>query len=234
MKITFTPVPNDKSDDLLRPIPAIQSLPEWYKEKSPFVDGSKKQKTFPNFSKNVSVKWCNPFGDALGSGYFILLEQDIEITQAFSGTEFAWMNGGDGVISTHAKEQVDPRLIPPGFDNQPFKFQNKWVITTPKGYSCLFSHPLNRPELPFYTLSGVVETDDYPLVINFPFLARRSFEGVLEKGTPIVQVFPFKRANWESEFGEIDNDEYLRRSNNYFKTITRPYKRLFWQKKSYK
>ena len=43
-------------------------------------------------------------------------------------------------------------------------------------------------------LSGVVDTDTYQSLINFPFFATAA-DGVyaLERGTPLVQVIPFRR-----------------------------------------
>jgi hypothetical protein len=62
----------------------------------------------------------------------------------------------------------------------------------------LFTHPVNRTDLPFTTLTGLVDCDLYcDNLINFP--ARwhdPSFNGVLPKGTPVVQCMPVKREEW--------------------------------------
>ena len=73
-------------------------------------------------------------------------------------------------------------------------------LKTPKGYSVLFCHPLNRFELPFQTFSGVVETDEYNQGTHFPFYIKKLNVGeiiIIKKGTPIVQIIPFKRENWK-------------------------------------
>jgi hypothetical protein len=48
----------------------------------------------------------------------------------------------------------------------------------------------------FEVVAGIVDTDSYASLIHFPFFATGK-DGVhaLEKGTPIVQVIPFKRAD---------------------------------------
>jgi hypothetical protein len=67
-------------------------------------------------------------------------------------------------------------------------------VATPKGWSCLFVPPLNRPNPLFEVLSGVVDTDTYQSLIHFPFIPTGP-DGVhvIEKGTPLVQVIPFSR-----------------------------------------
>ena len=74
------------------------------------------------------------------------------------------------------------------------KFHNPWTIRTPSGWSCLFVPPLNRPDPIVDVLSGVVHTDRYLAPVNFPFVAIAE-DGVhtLPKGTPLVQVIPFRR-----------------------------------------
>lgn len=80
------------------------------------------------------------------------------------------------------------------------KFHNYWTIQTPPGWSCLFVAPLNRPALPVEILAGVVDTDTYASLINFPFIATGA-DGVhvIEKGTPLVQIIPFRRSEAELE-----------------------------------
>ena len=54
--------------------------------------------------------------------------------------------------------------------------------------------PVNRPNGVFQVLSGVVDTDTYRSLIHFPFFATGP-DGlhVIEKGSPLVQVIPFRR-----------------------------------------
>ena len=84
------------------------------------------------------------------------------------------------------------------YDEIPWKWTVPWSIETPKGFSLLFTHPLNRMELPFVTMSGIVDTDEYECPVNLPFLIREGFMGVIPKGTPIAQVIPIKREKWSS------------------------------------
>ena len=49
------------------------------------------------------------------------------------------------------------------------KFNNFWTIEAPAGYSLLFTHPVNRPDLPFTTLTGLVDSDLYHDSIDCTF-----------------------------------------------------------------
>lgn len=230
MKITFRPAQHEP----VQPVSAIQKLPDWYKKLGPYTHGAKKQIAYPSTFKNVTVKRCNPFGDALGAGYFILLNQDVQVTKQNGMHQFTWLAGGDEVIGLHKQEQIGSEIIPPGFSDVPYKFKNIWGIRTPPGHSILVTHPLNRPELPFYTLAGIVDTDDFSLLINFPFLLRDDFEGILEAGTPIAQIVPFKRQNWEKEFAEYVPDYFDNALEKFHRTIFRPYKLNFWKRKNWR
>lgn len=232
MKIEF--IPTQLPQTLLRPEPAIRHLPDWYKNLSPFAGERNRQHLNPDNSKDVTVKWCNPFGDALGAGYYIFLENEIQVRPGDQGPELTWQRGGQGFISSHSQGQIDLKIVPKGFSKDPLKFSNYYGIKTPKGYSVLFTHPLNRPELPFLTLSGIVDTDTYHNAVNFPFLLREDFDGEIAAGTPIAQVIPFKRESWQLEVAEYDEIRVEATRANYLRHFSRPYKRLHWFRKEWK
>lgn len=234
MKIEFIPFQPSKDNALLQPIPAVQKLPDWYKSKKPFIGDDKKHKIFPNSTKNVTIKWCNPFGDALSSGYFLLLENDIQVSIADGQQFITWHRGGDDFISQHSKQQISEDAIPEGYSDQPWKFSNSWGIKTPLGYSVIFTQPLNRSDLPFLTLSGVVDTDTYNIPVNFPFLLRANFEGIIEAGTPIAQAMPFKREPWKATYKDFDLEKTQSEKSIFYRKIFRPYKLGHWKRKEYK
>lgn len=233
MEIKFRPF-TDKKEFLLKPISAVQSLPDWYKKLSPFTSGNK-QIVESNGTKNLTVKRCNPVGDALGAGYFLVLENTIQVRPGIAGTpEIVWHRGGENFISEHSKNQISLDLVPDGFSEQPFKFKNDWSIETPKGYSVLITHPLNRNAEPFLTLSGVVDTDTYLSSVQLPFLIRKDFDGIIEAGTPIAQVIPFKREKWKAKFFEYDKNFVEKERAEFFRALDRFYKRFHWKRKEYK
>ena len=44
-----------------------------------------------------------------------------------------------------------------------------------------------------------MDTDRWGDAGNHPFLIKEGWEGIIEKGTPIIQIIPFKRENWQSQ-----------------------------------
>ena len=69
----------------------------------------------------------------------------------------------------------------------------------PEGYSALYTHPLNRFELPFLTMSGIVDNDHVRLPGTMPFFFLKAVTGIIPAGTPYAQIFPFRREHWQSE-----------------------------------
>jgi len=99
----------------------------------------------------------------------------------------------------------------------------------------LFVQPFHR-ESAFTILPGVVDTDTYTAPVNFPFVLNDiNFEGIIPAGTPIAQVIPFQREEWQMEIGK---KEELDDSNNItVKIRTRffdSYKSQYRQEKIYK
>ena len=86
------------------------------------------------------------------------------------------------------------------------------TIEAPEGYAVLFTHPVNRFDLPFTTLTGIVDCDRYHDVwIHFPAQWRdESFSGVLPRGTPVAQCFPVKREAWTADLAAFTDDEARR------------------------
>lgn len=231
-KITFNKLNEYAGQTDNSPSPATKSIPKWYREMprhnspgSPTFDG--------NGVGDFTVKICPPFLDSMMSGYVMYTEYDMNVSWIDGDPYFEWRTGGN-LMSTHAKSQVVPEQIPEGYSDQPLKFNSLWQIKTPPGYSTLFMHPLNRTDLPFHTISGVVETDLYKSTINFPFLIQKSFEGIIPAGTPMVQMFPFKRENWKMQIGEADQKEVSESDMKLNHKLFGGYKTQWWRRKEYR
>ena len=102
----------------------------------------------------------------------------------------------------------------------------------PDGYSGLIVHPLNRLDLPFFTISGTVDFDTfyYPKVTNIPFYIKKGFSGIIPKGTPMFQIIPVKREHWESK-KEKNHTEENNLKNSIFKNGI--YRKDNWVKKRF-
>ena len=75
------------------------------------------------------------------------------------------------------------------------KFNSFWTIELDTGFSHFATHPVNRDDLPFRTLTGLVDADRFNAVgILFPAVwTDTEFQGVLSAGTPVAQCFPVAR-----------------------------------------
>lgn len=174
---------------IAEPAPAKLSMPDWFK-RLPAVDSAVLSAT----NNGLTVKRCMPFLDAMTLGFILPLAATTRLAIKDGGktVEAGW-EFDKTMVSNHGSHQVAGH---PAGDRPPMKFHNYWTIRTPPGWSCLFVAPLNRDPLPVVIVAGVVDTDSYHSLINFPFFATGA-DGVhiLEKGTPLVQVIPFRRAD---------------------------------------
>jgi hypothetical protein len=239
--IEFLPASDFTRDYIEHPEPASTCIPEWYKDMPVYMDNESKPGIFTrtkNAVANTTMKGCTPLLDALMTGYVYKNPVDIEVRRDSVTGEFGfrWKTGGD-FISDHNFIQVS--TLPPasGGDQHVHKWNNDFVITTPPGYSTLFTHPLNRNDLPFRTLSGVVDTDTYRIPVLFPFQFLDIPDGsdgpyIIPAGTPLCQFLPFKRDDWKS----VKSTETFNKDKKLFElhtTINRAYKHKFWKRKRY-
>ncbi len=236
IKKTITFIPHKKTADLIQdhPKPSKNFIPEWYK-KIPRLEKGVKKMSFPmNYTApNLTIKACIPFLESMSNGYMVYLHDEIYIEQENGGPFFRW-NTEETLITSHNKDQFPLENIPfsENFFEIPFKFNYYWQIKVPKGYSILFSHPYNRIDLPFYTFSGFVNADNYDRPVQFPFLLKKGFEGILESGTPIAQLTIVKNESWESTVEKHSSDEIYIKNRSFHKTIYGAYKKYFWNKDS--
>ena len=123
--------------------------------------------------------------------------------------------------------------------NQPFhKIINPWIIKTPPGYSCLFLPPMHNTDDRFSIIPGIVDTDTFKLEINFPIVINgdkyKSLKTTIERGTPFVQVIPFKRQSWKMKI-EPSNVKQRELDGFFYRMkLIHNYKNLFWSKKIWK
>ena len=245
-KIQFVPISDAVPHIISAPIPASKKIPEWYKHQNAIIGDKVVVTDWGN--ANTTVKKCMPVLDDMSAGYYITLASDLLVSWNEDNTpSFAWsldtsggLNIGSDVtplpklIEGHTTDQISHLPIPTEYSIHPQKFSNYYRIVTPKGYSCMFRHPSWMFDLPFYTLSGIVDTDKHPVAVNFPFLIRNGWSGLIEEGTPIVQVIPFKRTEWESEIVMGDNSEGELEYRKATKKLMHRYKNNWREVKTWK
>jgi hypothetical protein len=230
------------------PTPIKLNIPEWYKK-------------LEHTLLNKTVKGCMPFLDTLTSGYLLKMPQDFYVRHNINnknekGEEFKdsfqtfglhdqshilnaktiSLNSG---IDIHPLKQVEGSPYIEKNKNLPFyKILNPWRIKTPKGYSCLFVPPLNNSDDRFSIIPGIVDTDTFPNEINFPIVINGDkypvLETILKKGTPYVQVIPFKRDTWKMTLKPKSQKEIQNLRIFYGLKLINIYKDKYWSKKSWK
>jgi hypothetical protein len=230
------------------PIPVKLNIPEWYKKLEYTIE-------------NRNIKGCMPFLDTLTSGYLLKMPQDFHLRhnvdnenekgekfkdsfqtfglhnmQQVLNAKFINLNSG---FDTHSLKQVEGSPLIEKNKNLPFyKIMNPWKIKTPKGYSCLFVPPLNNSDDRFSIIPGIVDTDFYSIEINFPIIINGDkypvLEDTIKKGTPYVQVIPFKRDSWKMTTKPRRQKEVQDSKIFFGLKILNIYKNKYWNKKSWK
>jgi len=220
------------------PEPASNTIPEWYKKMPTRVRNAKEDSLYEEYPvSNLTLKGCVPFLDAMTAGYTLSLPCDVQFKKLQKSIyEVRWKPGID-LVNEHAADQFPG--LPAEYSSEAesaLKWLVRYQIKAPKGYSLLFTHPINRHDLPFRTFTGFVDADDYPVAVQFPFQISENVKDffIIEKGTPIVQIIPIKREPWKLERKKFDELEIEKTNFILNSGISRVYKKIWWKKKSYK
>lgn len=216
LNINFKAI-NDIAFNGIRPVPAIKLLPKWWKNASPFEKFN---------GENIpTVKKCGPALDAISSGYFLLTQVDM----LYENKKFFY-ESKNKQIEIWKDEQSKYYQGVEGYTNEVYKFINYWIIETPEEWSCLFIHPAGYNDLPFTTISGIVDTDILKSDINPPFRMKSDWSGIIKAGTPIAQVIPIHRKTWSHNIEymgpESFSEEQKKIQNGRFGTYIKEMKEL--------
>lgn len=238
LKITFTPSNKEIEPFLAPPEPASMHVPEWYKSLAKH-DLSNSEKTLHPINHIgtdgavVATKQCPPFLDAMTAGYHYMLEDDLHVDIDDDGKPILWWETPNMMLDHRPTIELP---VPEGHHPIHYGFKMSWYYETPPGHSVLITHPMNRYDLPFTVQSGIVESDIWGLPVFIAFFLKQGFRGVIPKGTPLFQIIPFKRDNWQME---IDNSEetlerHLFAAERRRTKIHGYYKWFAWRKKTFR
>ena len=233
----------DNNQDNL-PIPAKNNIPEWFKN-------------LKHNNQKRTVKGCMPFLDTLTSGYILKMPVDYHIvhnidhegrkrTGSLAGAKAINEFSNKVNINFQGHEQSHETYQLEGSPHieknknlKIHKILNPFKIKTPSGYSCLFVSPLNNSDDRFSIIPGIVDTDVFPVEINFPIIINgdkyETLDSTIKRGTPYVQIIPFKRDSWKMKIKNVD-EKKIKESRFFYesKTLINNYKNYFWNKKSWK
>tara|TARA_R110000737_G_scaffold302390_1_gene309493 strand:- start:542 stop:1273 length:732 start_codon:yes stop_codon:yes gene_type:complete len=217
------------------PKPIKLNIPDWYKKLEHNLD-------------HKTIKGCIPFLQTLVSGYQLTLPQDFYLKHnsftkdkikttlqpSFLVNKDFNLNIVREAEQHHGKQVKDSPHLKKNGGLSIHKFLNPWRIKTPPGYSCLFVPPLNNTDERFSIIPAVVDTDTFDLYINFPFVVNTDkfpvLDTELKKGTPYVQIIPFKRNSWKMKIKAIDENKDFWQKGKYFLKNIHVYKNTLWNK----
>lgn len=205
VEITFR-CPPEWADLLPRPRPGKDSLPDWLRAMPSESHSDLIGETVR------TVKHCPPFLDAMGGGWIMPLSCDVRVEK---GPDLHWdWDLPPAALDRMTRSPVAVHVAAQA-DGVPFadpamaavKFNNPWAIEVPEGWSVLFTHPVNRLDLPFTTLTGLVDCDAFSHgFVHFPALwTDPDWTGTLPAGTPVAQLWPVPRGV-TAAFGTLEGD----------------------------
>ena len=201
--------PAELDGKILPPMPATLGLPGWLKSMPTQAFNA------VNMRDDDTVKRCPPFVDAMTTGFLLPLICDLKVENG----AMTWDNDlpssvldfPRSPVGFHDESQVTGSPLFEA-DRYVIKFHNLWTIEAPPGYSLFFTHPVNRFDLPFTTLTGLVDCDLFhDSWIHFPaHWHDMNFTGVLPKGTPVAQCVPVKRDKWIAQTAPMTPEDTQR------------------------
>lgn len=224
-----------------KPGPVIKTLPDWYRKADRFaIDRSTgKPWEMPDGGGKIPTwKACPAVFDVMGAGYTYKTPCDIEFAEDAAGVIHARVLDPQHQNFLLDREPLHQFVCPAGYHEKHFAWWADWAVELPDGYSALYTHPLNRFELPFITTNGIVDNDKDRLPGAMPFFFLKGVTGVLPAGTPYAQILPFRREHWESEVDAsltVDEMEEKNRLNSakYRKPDGGIYQKEVWERRKY-
>lgn len=224
-------IPWVKDYPLLEPVPSKATVPMWWRNGEATIGDPE--------NPEAGMKTCIPFMEIMTSGYLLVAPFDIFVAKNEDGdVNIKWNSppntNWNGFIGERPEDLGKTIPRPAGHLPNGFTWSSQWSWKTPRGYSTFVTHPFNRYDLPFTTLNGIIDSDKFHGNGNIPFFLKEGFQGVIPAGTPIAQIFPFKRDSWRSWTDDTFNDKINAEQNFILRQPDMSYKKRFWVKKEFK
>jgi hypothetical protein len=229
--VEFIALKPELLDILEKPYNSTKIRPDWFLKSERYIHGEKSIDR--NNDPESTIKKCMPVVDGMSAGYHIPLYTDVWVdNKGEKSLSFRWALDDVEAVSFQTPEQHKEYPPLPGHYPSVFKWVNQWIVKTPPGYSCLFLHPMHH-DLPFTCLPAIVDTDKYPAPVNFPFFLKQGFYGLLEKGTPMIQVIPFKREEFKASYSADKKGVFKKTWDKAHTVFFERYQRFFRSSKKY-
>jgi len=218
--------------ELFPPVPATKQIPDWYKSVPNELDIISQ---YVEKEGTPSIKRCVPVLDYLTSGYILRNSYEVDIKPVYEDgiKGFEMHCNRDDYVAAHPWVQAPIEIN--GKRNHYFKIQQRWVIKTPPGYSCLIYQPHYMFNENFTFLPAIVDTDTHDDFIGMIGIINTEEPFTIQPGDPLVTVFPFKRESWKME---TKYDENVGKHSSFKYFINGPwhgtYSKFLHRKKGYR
>lgn len=237
-KIKFYQYSENTSAYADMPQPASRFVPDWYRKQRGTIDDAN---TLAKGYSTTTVKKCMPVFDLMTAGYMLTMPCDVFLDSTdpdklvFSVPAPLKQFQAD-MFSFHDKQQYDEYPIDKASKHQTlFRILPFWYIQTEPGYSAMFINPVHRDTSPLTAIPAFVDSDKFITEGHLSFVVDKGFKGVIKKGTPIIQIIPIRREDWQSEVVDIESSkkELSHQRLRLRSMFANGYKILFRSKKEY-
>lgn len=218
------------------PEPAKKNIPEWFSKADRLdkdINGNLKPLPFGGHA--LTFKACPALVDFFVTGYMLLTPCDIYVYKKNDMLHCIPEKGFEDFCIR--RQNMNNFPTPYGYYDEHYSWYPNWMPEMPKGYSALYFNPINRFDLPFITVSGIIDNDKIDTPGLIPFFINKEFTGTIPAGTPYVQIVPIKREDWSMEI-KFSSDEEIKSKNKYQESIFRVpeaggYKKHIWERKNF-
>jgi hypothetical protein len=202
-------------DSISAPSPIINTIPEWFRKADRFAKNEQTGEYWemPRLGGKVPTwKACPAIMDVMGTGYTLKTPCDLEFFINDRGHIDVKVLDPSHIDFISYRPPMPQFQVPMGYDEHHFAWYSDWGLRLPEGYSALYISPQNRFELPFLTVSGIIDADKVNFPGTIPVFFIKGWTGILPAGTPYFQMIPFKREDWESNH-ELQNPMEIHNNN---------------------
>lgn len=236
--IKFYPFGENQAGFTPEPIPASKSIPDWYKRQ---VAEIKEATNYDYGQVGLTVKKCMPIFDAMTAGYYLLAPCDIFLDATGETLKYsvpmAVMAYKSDMFSSHDRKQYDEYPIDSATEHKDLlRIMPFYSVETPPGYAALILNPMHGDTGPLRAVQGFIDTDKFITDGHFSFVVKKNFKGIIKQGTPLAQVIPIRREDWEMQIvPQAEADKIIAKQRLKLRSMfTNGYKTLFRTPKVFK
>ena len=179
--------------------PAREFFPEKFEELPTVVKKGEYQKL-----NRFSVKVCNGIRDYMGNGFVIPAWCDMHI-KIIDGKPDITYSDFDVEKIYHFADQMGDFLEDKFPIRTPVKLDNPWLTYTKKGWSVLYLPMIYHDNPYFEAIAGIIDCDKGLGKSPINIMLKTDQEFIIEQGTPLVQLVPFKREVITAYTGNLRN-----------------------------